>query len=181
MFSVKLDEITGEGLDLRWQDERPALLQYIKDLPQIDFDFETPLKAEAKVTKAGKNLLIDGNVQVTLRFHCMRCLKEFSYPLSAAMNLMLSTSKAVALAEEIELDEENTATGFFDGEEIRLSEIACEQVFLEIPFQPLCSEECKGLCPTCGKDLNLSSCHCSKEERESGFSALLNLKLERPS
>ena len=68
-------------------------------------------------------------------------------------------------------------SSFFEGGEIRLSELACEQVFLDMPTQPLCQEGCKGLCPMCGKDLNLDPCACQRDERESGFTALKKLKL----
>ncbi len=67
---------------------------------------------------------------------------------------------------------------FFEGGEIHLSEIACEQIFLEIPYQPLCREDCKGLCPQCGRDLNLSPCDCVREEWGSGFTALQKMKLD---
>jgi uncharacterized protein len=86
--------------------------------------------------------------------------------------------KGTSLKEEAELDVNEMESSFFEGSEIHLSEIACEQVFLEIPYQPLCNEECKGLCPVCGKDLNVSSCECVKEESVSGFSVLKKLKLE---
>ena len=57
---------------------------------------------------------------------------------------------------------------FFEGGEIHLSEIACEQIFLEIPYQPLCQEDCKGLCPQCGRDLNLSSAIASRRSGDRG-------------
>jgi uncharacterized protein len=105
-------------------------------------------------------------------------LKEFSSPLSTAFDLTLHPLKEVLGEEEIELGSEEMESGFFEGGEIHLSEIACEQIFLELPYQPLCQEGCKGLCPTCGKDLNLSSCDCVKEELTSDFSVLKKLKLD---
>jgi uncharacterized protein len=86
--------------------------------------------------------------------------------------------KETSSPEETELVEEDMESNFYQGGEIHLSEIACEQIFLEIPFKPLCQEDCRGLCPTCGKDLNLASCECVKEEFGSGFSALQKLKLD---
>jgi uncharacterized protein len=86
--------------------------------------------------------------------------------------------KETSLSEKVELNEEDMESGFFGGGEIHVSEIACEQVFLEIPLQPLCQEDCKGLCPVCGKDLNVADCECKKEAFESGFAALRKLKLD---
>lgn len=178
MFILKLDEIPDEGLDLKWKEERASLLAYLEDLSRIDFDFETPLQSEVKIKKAGRSVLITGEVQTTLRLQCVRCLKEFLYPLSTTFDLTLHPLREAPSEEETELGSEEMESSFFEGGEIHLSEIACEQVFLEIPYQPLCQEGCKGLCPTCGKDLNLSSCDCVKEEFTTGFSALKKLKLD---
>ena len=178
MFTLKLDEITEEGLDLKWKEERASLLAYLKDLSRIDFDFETPLQSEVKIRKAGRSVLITGKVETTLRFQCVRCLKEFSYPLSTTFELTLHPLKQAPSEEETELESEEMESSFFEGGEIHLSEIACEQVFLEIPYQPVCQEGCKGLCSVCGKDLNLSSCGCVKEEPASAFSVLKKLKLD---
>ncbi|NWF92067.1 MAG: DUF177 domain-containing protein [Syntrophaceae bacterium] len=178
MFTLKLEEIPGEGLDLKWTEERASLLAYLENFPQIDFEFETPLFSEAKIWKAGQSILMRGRVETSLRLQCVRCLKPFSYPLSSVFELTLHPLKSESPIEEVELEAEDMEATFFEGGEIHLSEIACEQVFLEIPYKPLCQEECKGLCPVCGKDLNLSSCECVKDELASGFSALKKLKLE---
>jgi len=178
MFSLKLDEIPEEGLDLKWKEERASLLAYLKGLSRIDFDFETPLQSEAKIKKTGRLVLITGKVQAILRFQCVRCLKEFSHPLSTTFELTLHPLREAPSEEEIELGSEEMELDFLKGGEIHLSEIACEQIFLEIPYQPLCQEGCKGLCPKCGKDLNLSSCQCVEEDLTSGFSALKKLKLD---
>jgi len=178
MFTLKLDEIPEEGLDLKWTEEKATLLAYLNDLSRIDFDFETPLQSEVKIRKAGRSVLIAGKVETSLRLQCVRCLKEFSYPLSTAFELTLHPFKEAPTEEETQLGSEEMGASFFEGGEIHLSEIACEQIFLEIPYQPLCQEGCKGLCPICGQDLNLSSCKCVKEELTSGFSALKKLKLD---
>ena len=178
MFTLKLDEIPEEGLDLKWKEERASLLAYLKNLSKIDFDFEAPLQSEVKINKAGQLVLITGEVQTILRLQCGRCLKEFSYPFSTTFELTLHPLKEGPSEEETELGSEEMELNFFEGGEIHLSEIACEQIFLEMPYQPLCQEECKGLCSVCGKDLNVSSCECVKEELTSGFSALKKLRLD---
>ncbi len=178
MLTLKLDEIPDEGLDLKWTEERDSLLSYFENFSQIDFDFETPLLSEVKISRAGQSVLMRGKVETNLRLQCVRCLKEFSYPLSSGFELTLHPLKSASLNEEMELETEDMESSFFEGGEIHLSEIACEQIFLEVPYQPVCREECKGLCPVCGKDLNLSSCGCVKEEFASSFSALKKLKFD---
>ena len=178
MRVLKVDEIPEEGLDLSWTEDQSSLRGYLDTLSQIDFEFEAPLQSEARILRVDQSILIQGKVQTSLRLGCVRCLTEFVYPLSSNFELTVHSVKEAVLEEETELDQEAMEWSFFEGGEIRLSEIACEQVFLEIPYQPLCQELCKGLCPVCGKDLNLSSCGCVKEEFKSGFSALQKLKLD---
>jgi len=178
MFTVKLDDIPEEGLKLSWEEQRDSLVTYLGHLSSIDFDFETSLFGEARITRMGKAYLIQGSLQTRLRLRCARCLKEFPYPLSSTFDLTLHSAKGTSLEEEVELDEEDMKSGFFEGGEIHLSEVACEQIFLEIPYQPLCSENCKGLCPQCGQDQNLSPCGCNQEDWEAGFSVLRKLKLD---
>lgn len=178
MLTLKLDEIPEEGLDLKWTEERASLLAYSENLSSIDFDFETPLQSEVKIQKAGQSVLIKGSIQTDLLLKCARCIKEFSYPLSSTFELTLHPLKGTSFAEETELDKKEMESSFLEEGEIHLSEIACEQIFLELPYQPLCQKDCKGLCSICGNDLNLSTCECVKEQFASGFSVLQKLKLD---
>jgi uncharacterized protein len=177
MLTLKLDDIPDEGLNLKWIEERASLSAYLKNFSQIDFEFETPLLSEVKIWKTDRSVFIKGKVDTNLRLQCVRCLKEFSYPISSTFELTLYPLKGISFAEETELDAGEMESSFFEGGEIHLSEIACEQIFLEVPYQPFCREDCKGLCPVCGKDLNLSSCDCVKEEFVSDFSVLKKLNL----
>jgi uncharacterized protein len=65
----------------------------------------------------------------------------------------------------------------YSGDEIDLAHEIEEQVAMEIPLKPLCDEGCKGLCPTCGTDLNTSCCSCSREPVNLKFSALKDYKI----
>jgi uncharacterized protein len=177
MVVLEIDEITEEGLQLAWDEEVPSVMTYLASLSRIDFAFEQPLHTEAKVSKIGQSFFLNGNVETTLRLTCSRCLNDFSFPILSSFDLTLSPLEKALTEEEVELKEEDLESNFFEGGQIHLSEIACEQVFLEIPYKPLCREDCRGLCPVCGKDLNLSACHCVPENSESAFSALKHLKL----
>jgi uncharacterized protein len=177
MYVLEIDEITEEGLQLAWDEEVSSVMAYLASLSRIDFAFERPLHTEAKVLKIGQSFFLNGNVETTLRLTCSRCLNDFSLPISSSFDLTLSPLEKALTEEEVELKEKDLESNFFEGGQIHLSEIACEQVFLEIPYKPLCRGDCRGLCPVCGKDLNLSACHCVPENSESAFSALKHLKL----
>ena len=179
MFTLKMDEIPDEGLELEWTEEKSSLSGYLENFPEIDFDFEDPLRSKAKVSKSGRAAFVKGKVETSLRLRCVRCLKEFFYPLVSTFELALLPLKETSKEDDVELEGSDLEAGFYEEGELHLSEIACEQVFLEIPYQPLCREGCKGLCPVCGSDLNLSSCQCAREGFPSGFAVLKDLKLDQ--
>ena len=178
MFTVKIEDIPEEGLTVDWEEQRDALLAQLNRDTTLDFGFEAPLRGEAWIKKTGKAYLVRGKVQVILGLRCARCLKEFTYPLFSTFDLTLHPRKEAAGQGEVELGDEDMEEIYFEGGEIHLSEMAYEQIFLDIPYQPLCREDCKGLCPRCGRDLNQSLCDCGKEELESGFSGLQKMKLD---
>jgi len=80
--------------------------------------------------------------------------------------------------EEVELAEEDLIAATYDGEEIDFSDEIAEQVLMAIPFKPLCSEDCRGLCSSCGADLNMSTCGCDRQDMSLKFSALKNFKVD---
>jgi uncharacterized protein len=179
MLTLKLDEIPAEGLALEWKEEPATLSGYLENLSDIDFRFESPLQSQAKIKRVGQSVLIKGRVQATLQLRCVRCLKDFPYPLASTFELTLHPLKGMDFKEETELSANDLESNFFEGGEIHLSEIACEQIFLEIPIQPLCQDACKGLCSHCGIDLNLSTCDCMEEKVGIGFDVLEKMKIKR--
>lgn len=66
---------------------------------------------------------------------------------------------------------------YLSHEYIDLSDVLAEQLQLQIPFQPLCKESCKGICPQCGTDLNLGRCACAKIQNKHPFSVLSDYKI----
>ena len=66
---------------------------------------------------------------------------------------------------------------YLSHEYIDLGEVLTEQLQFQVPFQPLCKEDCKGVCPHCGTDLNSGRCACAKINKTSPFSVLNPLKI----
>jgi uncharacterized protein len=62
--------------------------------------------------------------------------------------------------DEISLGVEDTDVGFYTGQGLFLADALAEQVHLALPMKVLCSAECKGLCPSCGANLNRDRCRC---------------------
>ena len=78
--------------------------------------------------------------------------------------------------EQHELSEEDLNLAVFNGEAIELDDLVREEILLALPAQVLCRESCRGLCPVCGVDRNLSTCDCEARQIDSRWEALKDLQ-----
>jgi uncharacterized protein len=83
---------------------------------------------------------------------------------------------AAALAQEGLYLADELESGWFRGPEIQLDRFVGEMVSLSVPVQPLCRDDCRGLCPRCGGDRNLESCSCAETRPASPFTVLAKLR-----
>ncbi len=145
-------------------------------------EFRKSLKISIKAFKIRELYEVEGYFQTRIRIGCSRCLRDFEAPL--ASDFALTYTKEVpgmmdVLDEkEIELRLEEIGLLHFRGEEINLQQGIQEQIVMAFPLQPLCAEDCKGLCPQCGADLSQKDCGCTHEVSSNKFAVLKNLKLD---
>ena len=143
--------------------------QFRLDLSGMDFYGARPFAHPVRVSGAVRNmagaLSLEGTAETTLELTCDRCLKPFSQDLALPVSTLL--------AEELE-DEENDEIVLLEDGAADLDEIFTTALVLSMDAKHLCSEDCKGLCPTCGADLNLGPCQCRKEP-DPRFAALAQL------
>lgn len=132
--------------------------QFELDLSGLNFYGEKPFAHPVRVSGAVRNmadaLLLEGTAETTLELACDRCLKPFSQELTLPVSTLL--------AEELE-DEENDEIVLLENGEADLDEIFTTALVLSMDAKHVCSEDCKGLCPTCGANLNDGPCGCRKE------------------
>ena len=120
--------------------------------------------------------MLKGNLSGVLLIYCDRCLEPFHHVLEKEFKLSLSFPPRDNEETEIELSEEDMVVDFISRDDIDLGDIVREQIFLHIPMKLLCSENCQGLCVSCGVNLNKKKCGCKKEEGHPAFSKLKSLK-----
>jgi len=115
---------------------------------------------------------IKGHLGAKMESECDRCLTIASFPLDCGFDLFYRPSESLALEEEVAIDEGEAEMGFYAGAGIELEEILREQILLLLPMQRVCSADCKGICPVCGRNRNESSCDCRVEPADDRWSAL---------
>src|SRR5208337_5273924 len=100
----------------------------------------------------------------------------FPMLLKEPVDIYLLEKQRMPDEEEKDLEPEELAYEFFDGEVIEVDQLVAEQIFLALPVKVLCGEECKGICPGCGTNLNEEACRCKADSRQSPFAKLKSIK-----
>jgi uncharacterized protein len=117
-----------------------------------------------------------GTVTGDIELDCSRCLEPFTLPVASDFDLRYVPRTENVGEGEREVEEDDLATAFYDGEEIDLGHLIMEQFQLALPMKALCKEACKGLCPTCGTNLNTGSCDCNVKWEDPRLAVLKAMK-----
>jgi uncharacterized protein len=117
-----------------------------------------------------------GTIAFAAEIDCTRCLKPVPQSFLFNFDVVYVTPEDFASEREKEVMGEDLSTDILPENRIDLGDVVREQILLNLPEQTYCMDECKGLCPKCGADLNLISCNCEEEEIDPRWSALKNLK-----
>ena len=180
-MKIALTQITSEGFPFKYRG-RYDQFSVLKELVASgDVHSFSPIKIEATLTAKPDFIEVVGKVTTRVGMDCSRCLNTFTYEMDQKFLLRFSQQIPQDLSPDEDADLELTADQvgliFFEGGELDLHDVIQEQVVLALPFKPLCSETCKGLCPKCGMDLNDGNCACGNNGSGSPFDVLKNLKL----
>lgn len=147
------------------------------DDPVRPIVLEKPVEVDFVLSPFGRDVRVDLSVNTVAVLSCSRCLKSFSFNVSAKGRFTLCKVSPESFAkEELELSLKDLDTGYFEGEEIDLSGLVHEQIVLSFPMKPLCREECRGLCPECGADRNTEPCQCAGAKPDPRWEPLLKLR-----
>lgn len=140
--------------------------------------FVGPVQVAFKACREMDHYRVEGTLAVPVQLTCSRCLCNFSKSVASRFTIFFREGVAAHEDEdELELAEQDLISTSFSGDEIDLLPEIAEQVALEIPVKPLCSDACKGLCPACGADLNSDGCSCALEQKTSKFAVLKDFKV----
>ncbi|MCP4713795.1 MAG: DUF177 domain-containing protein [Deltaproteobacteria bacterium] len=176
VFSIGIREIPQQGLGLTtsWESKQlDAVLGAGAELAIL-----SPLILRIKLLLAGNKILLNGSFKVALELDCARCLKLFSVKIAGDFRYVFWPQQEQSLNEEQELRQDDLEVVYFAGDHIDLPSLVKEQVCMHVPDYPRCREDCRGLCPRCGVDLNMRPCSCTENDAasRSPFGLLKQLK-----
>ena len=133
----------------------------------VSYPVSEPVLAQGTVRNTAGVLMMEGQVSTTIHGICDRCASPFDRKVSFPIEVVLVTELA---------NEENEDEWVFplEGDSADLDDIVRTVFVLNLDSKLLCKEDCKGLCPQCGKNLNDGPCNCQKE-LDPRFAALKQL------
>lgn len=145
-------------------------LTFREEYPPGTIDFRTrdfrqvaPLGVELSAELEGREVRIVGRVATRLELACARCLEPVAQEIARTFDLLYRPVASISRDEELELTPEELEVGFYTGEGLFLADVVAEQVHLALPMKVVCEEECRGLCPHCGANLNRERCRCGPQ------------------
>ncbi len=145
--------------------------------PIREYQLEGPVEVSVSFYRAGTELFFAGMLKTRTGAVCARCLEDFELAGDRPFRCVLSP-KSIGYDDD-NLRAEDLEFSLYEGEEVDLSPLILEQVLLALPTRPLCREDCRGLCPHCGVNLNRNTCGCRLEKFDPRLDALRSLKLPR--
>lgn len=131
------------------------------------YRFSDPLKVLGKVYNNGQSLALELDVEGAMETNCARCLEPLVADVSFSIHELLSQR------EEGQKEDEDII--LFDGYEIELDDIIADHFLMNVSGKYLCDEDCMGLCPVCGQNLNDGDCDCNKEYIDPRWQALADI------
>ena len=140
-----------------------------------DYRVVAPVQLVLDIRKDREAYRVTGRVQTRLGLECGRCLEPLEIAVDSPFELRYVPEATNAGEGEHEVAEDDLTTAFYKDETLDLGELMHEQFVLALPMKPLCAEECKGLCPECGTNLNKGTCDCKPSWKDPRLAALEGL------
>ncbi len=148
------------------------------ELDASDYEFELvePPNVTGRVDRAGIEMRVRGEIRTTFTALCDRCLTDVPFSLVIPFDLLYAPEDPGAgRSGETEIQHRELDVSIYENDQIDLDALVLEQIELSLPSRVLCRDDCRGLCPECGVDLNLEQCDCQKPV-DPRWQALADLK-----
>lgn len=145
------------------------------DFQEEELNQPDPLTGTVDMLRTNRGVLVETALDGYVQVPCSRCLRDVRYPVSLEIVEEFQPTVDVVRGTFIAVDEEDAALLINEHHMLDIREVVRQALLLEVPLQVLCREECAGLCPVCGQDLNLGPCECSLDAPDPRWDALAAL------
>lgn len=125
------------------------------------FSCTAPASVDAELTNTGKSVLIRATVRSSVKMDCCRCLAEFDLPLEVHFEEEFLPEEEAEKTKKLDYDQ--LSVFYYKDDRINLGEVVKQNFLAAVPYLPVCSAQCRGLCGYCGCNLNEEDCGCGEE------------------
>lgn len=139
------------------------------------FSAQTPIQLDAWLTRNEEDVFFRAKAAGALRVVCVRCLEEYTLEIPFELTGLFCPQSEDGAAADIE----DESQYIYKHDEIDPTDAIREHLFLSLPLNPVCREDCAGLCPSCGINRNRETCVCKQEHLDSRFEKLRLLHSQR--
>ncbi len=157
---ILIPDIPKEGIDVEVEESLPS-----DDAPSF-------VKGQLRVEKVESEVMVRGSLTADIDLTCSRCLKVFVMTMVIPVDVAYHPLSDLPGDENHEITADELDLDYYADDELDIDRLLSEQVSLNIPMKPLCSEACKGLCARCGADLNVGTCACALDALDPRFREL---------
>ncbi len=140
-------------------------------------DGNSLVQGKIGLIRTDRSILAKGTLHTEIELTCSRCLSLFSCPLTLNIEEEYFPTTDVVTGASLPLPDEPGCFTIDENNILDLTEAIRQYALLAIPMKPLCHQDCAGLCPTCGCNLNLVTCNCPSNPADSRWSELIKLVL----
>ena len=173
-WRVKIEDLPDAGTRLEVDARDSILLGLLQEVAEGSAAAVAGF-ATLEVESWPSRIDIKGELSARVPMQCARCLDGYVQELAREFTQILARSPSGDSEEEIELATTDLDRSELEGDTLDLEEILREELLLSVPSKPLCREDCKGICPGCGAELNTVACTCPPEI-DDRWAALTELK-----
>ena len=178
-MKLRVDRITDESTESTFSVPADELNQRLGTGATHEFRLAQPLDVDVRYYRAGEEIYFDGSCTTAMEATCARCLETFTLPLATPFEFVLTRAPKLENTQELHTDD--LALSFYEGDEIDLGPLVGEQAILALPTRAVCREDCKGLCPSCGTNLNDETCACKPAPADPRLAILANVRVRSAS
>jgi len=138
-----------------------------------------PVALDVVVRKDRMQFRLAGRVKTAIELTCSRCLEGYAMPVDEAFDVLYLPHAPAGDGEERMVEDDDLSTAFYEDNVIDLGQLMQEQCYLAVPMKPLCTDDCRGLCPVCGTNFNTGSCQCQPAWTDPRLAVLEQLRKDK--
>jgi uncharacterized protein len=176
---IEIHELELHPIDFE-EEYGPGVIDFGPDLRQVD-KLRAAGRAQLVEERHGKHqtvkdIRLTGELTTKVEMVCARCLEPVVEKVTRDFDLLYRPQGTDAGRAEISVTSAEAEVSYYQGEGLLLEDALREQVLLALPIRAICREDCKGLCPHCGKNLNIEQCSCAEPLEDARWSALKDIR-----